>query len=598
MIVVGEDQLKLSTAKDIGDLLVDLNIGRITRYPGALTPIGIRGFRTESHGNDLLGHLLVLVDGRRTGTGNLAKIPTHNVERVEILRGPASVQYGSAAMGGIVNIITKRGKEKPEIFVQGGLGSWDYTEAAAGGAFAKGMLDFSAAVSRTSQGDFDTGDDTEYDNTGWEAENFGNVNVGLTFAPGHRIGFIYRDWSAGEVGNPSYISSNDPDNYKDSDNRSVDVMYEGGLTSGLLSWNARFFTGKDTDKWVTMPGGSFYENDYDQQGAQAQMTLDLEHSWFTLGVDWINYELETTSTPTQSEYDNPAGFFMAKTHLLDRKLILSAGVRYDGYDVEIKNNQGSSESTDNFTFQLGAAYHPLDYLKLRANFGEAFVMPGANQLAANFVSFGTTYLGNPDLDPEESRTWEAGVEFYKGPFNATLGYFYSDYSDQIVTVDIDAVTRTYQNLDEANISGFEGSFSVDLGRVFDWSVSVQPYISFVALTSYEDETTDEDLLNTSDSNITYGLTLNYQDDVSFNVNAARVGEQRVQNWETGGGAVEDKDPFTVVNTSLSKRLYRHEKYGGITLKAEITNLLDEDYDYAIGFPMPGRSFVFNLRYDY
>ena len=122
--IIDGEKIKNSSAKDLGDLLAEEGIGHIQKYPGALTTIGIRGFRTEALGNDLMGHVLILLNGRRAGTGNAAKIMTKNIERVEIIRGPASVQYGSAAMGGVVNVITKKGRGKPSAFVEGMLGSF------------------------------------------------------------------------------------------------------------------------------------------------------------------------------------------------------------------------------------------------------------------------------------------------------------------------------------------------------------------------------------------------------------------------------------------------------------------------------------------
>ncbi len=74
--VIGQKEIEASSAKDLGELLAEKGIGTIREYPGTLTSVGIRGFRTDTHGNDLLGHVLILLDGRRAGTGNVAKILT------------------------------------------------------------------------------------------------------------------------------------------------------------------------------------------------------------------------------------------------------------------------------------------------------------------------------------------------------------------------------------------------------------------------------------------------------------------------------------------------------------------------------------------
>ena len=101
-----------------------------------------------SYGNDLEGYVLILLNGRRAGTGNAAKIMTKNIERIEILRGPASVQYGSAAMGGVVNVITKQGKDKPTAFVEGVLGSFEHEEGSIGFSGQVNGFDFSGSYLR------------------------------------------------------------------------------------------------------------------------------------------------------------------------------------------------------------------------------------------------------------------------------------------------------------------------------------------------------------------------------------------------------------------------------------------------------------------
>nr|MBL0700161.1 TonB-dependent receptor plug domain-containing protein [Desulfobacterales bacterium] len=76
--VIDENDIKLSAAKDLGDLLSEKAGVYIRKYPGNMTSIGLRGFRTETHGNDLKGNVLILLNGRRAGTGNAAKIMTKN----------------------------------------------------------------------------------------------------------------------------------------------------------------------------------------------------------------------------------------------------------------------------------------------------------------------------------------------------------------------------------------------------------------------------------------------------------------------------------------------------------------------------------------
>lgn len=344
--IINAEEIKNSSAKDLGELLTEKAIGHSHRYPGALNSVGIRGFRTEPHGNDLEGRVLILVNGRRAGTGNTAKISTKNIERVEIIRGPASVQYGSAAIGGVINVITKRGKDKPSVFAEGTLGSFGYKEGSAGFSGKQKAFDFSGSFSSDSKDDYDTASGEKFYNTEYNRKENCSLNLGYEFLPENHIGVIYNYYNADHLGDSGYLSQNDRDDYKDSSNRTIDFIYDGGTPDGLFSWKARYFDGKDQDKWVDptvsnpdgWDDGVEAEQKTDQKGAQAQVSYNQEYLLVTAGFDWVNYKIETTWDPKKSEYDNPAGFLMAKTRLFDKKFIITGGVRYDEYEVDMKDS--------------------------------------------------------------------------------------------------------------------------------------------------------------------------------------------------------------------------------------------------------------------
>ncbi|MBW2010563.1 MAG: TonB-dependent receptor [Deltaproteobacteria bacterium] len=607
--IIDKEQIKMSSAQDLGDLLGEKAGLYIRKYPGTLTTVGIRGFRTETHGNDLMGYVLILINGRRAGTGNLAKIMTKNIERIEIVRGPAAVQYGSAALGGVVNVITKQGKDKPEAFVDAKLGSFGYEEGNAGFSGRAGVFDFSGSFGRSSMDDYDTGDGKKFHNTGYDSKINGSLNLGLEILPGNRVGIIYTYFDADEVGNSNYLSANDLDDHKDTSNKSVDFIYEGRTQSGQFSWNAKYFTGDDKDKWVN-PAGSdpdgfdlWYPSskmETESEGAQGQVSLNLDIATVTAGFDWVNYDIEATWSPEKTEYDNTAGFVLAKTRLLDQRLILSGGLRYDEFDVEMKEPKGRDEDQDNWSPTFGAAYLVNDFVKIRANYAEAFKMPSAKELAADFFSWGTHYIGNPDLDPETSKTYEGGIDFSYAFFNSSLTYFYTDFEEKIESATTAGGDSTWENIGDATMSGFEGEFSYDIGPLFSWDFQIKPYAAFTYLTEYEDEDeeTDEDLQYTSDITLSYGITVSDFNGFFANLNFAYLGEQDITDYEGGTYQVIKKGGFTVANLTVSKKIADSEKYGGLTLRGEIQNLFEKDYEYVQGYPMPGRSFFLGLSYDY
>jgi vitamin B12 transporter len=605
--IINEEEIKISSATDLGDLLAEKGVGHIQKYPGTSTSIGIRGFRTDATGVDLAGKVLVLIDGRRSGTGNASKIMTKNIERIEIIRGPASVQYGSAAMGGVVNVITKRGKDKPTAFIEGILGSYDYQESSVGFSGKYKAFDFSGSFTRDSRDDYDTADGDKYKNTAYDYKNSASLNLGYEFFPENLVSVIYTYFDADDVGNPGYLSQNDLDDHSDKENKSVDFVYDGKSRNELFSWKLRYFDGKDEDEYF-LPVASnpdFWDDGISDKltinfkGTQAQFSYNQEYLLVTAGFDWVNYETEDSKySPKKTEYDDPAGFLLAKGKLLDERLIITGGVRYDHYKVEVKGNEGGTEK-DNYTCpRAGIAYLLTDHLKVRANYGRAFRMPTAQQLAGDMMMWSVRYVGNPDLDPERSDTYEGGLDFSMDSFNLSLTYFHTDFDDKIESYTKLNGDTSYRNLGKAEIEGIEGSFSFDIGSLFSWDYQVKPYVSVIYLPTYEDEETHEDLKHTSDYNVSYGITVSDFSGLSTNLNLSYTGKQDITDYEGGTYQTITKGGFTVANLTISKKILNTEKYGSITLKGEIQNLFDKNYEYIQGYPMPGRNFFIGMKYDY
>ena len=597
--IIGKEEIESSSATDVSELLAEKSIGHLQKYPGTNTSIGIRGFRSESHGNDLMGKVLVLLDGRRVGTGNLAKIMTDNVERIEIVRGPAAVQYGSAAIGGVVNVITKRGAGKPTFFVQQKVGNNEYSETSAGMEGALGELDFSGSVSLSDMGDYKTGSGATYMNTGFDDRTTGSAMLGYSFLPNHRLQVGYHVFDIDHAGSPSYFSKTDPDSFTDQNNHATDFLYEGSAADGRWSWMARYYTGQDKYRYEDPSTDYVSDTDTGQQGAQAQLTLSGSSLRLTAGFDWLQYEIESTSAPTWSRYENPAGFILGRYLLLDNRLTLTAGVRYDDYSVAIKDGEGGSRNTDNTSAQAGLAFQLTEGVKLRGSFAQGFRMPAARELAGNITTWGKTYIGNAELKPESSETWEGGADLSLAGLTAGFTVFTTGYEDMIETTSAGGSTYTYVNLGKARVSGVETEFS---GPLYSWGKGwgVEPYANYTYLFEFRDIEGDRDLSYTPEWNASTGLRLHDAQGFASSVNVAFTGKTIVQDWESASGAYVTKGSFAVVNITASKKFPfkgASPDGRGITLKASVNNLLDRDYQYVVGYPMPGINFTVGLRAD-
>jgi len=607
VLIIDQEEIKNSSATDLGDLLAEKGIGHIQKYPGISTSVGIRSFRTDATGIDLAGHVLILIDGRRAGTGNAAKVMTKNIEKIEIIMGPASVQYGSAAMGGVVNVITKEGRGNPRAFVEGMLGSFNYKEGSVGFSGKSKGFDFSGSFTINSKDDYDTASGVRFYNTAYDHKKSSSLNLGYEFRPGNRFGVIYTYFNADHVGNPGYLSQNDLDDYKDTGNKSVDFIYDGETRNGLFFWKVRYFDGKDENEYFdpiasnpdSWDNGIPDKVSVDYKGTQAQFSYNQKYLLLTGGFDWVNYETEDSEySPKKTEYENPAGFLLAKARLFDERLIISGGARYDHYKVEVKGGEGGTEKDNYACPRAGIAYLLTDYLKVRANYGKAFRMPTAQQLAGDMMMWAAHYVGNPDLNPEKSDTYEGGLDFSRASFNSALTYFHTDFKDKIESYTKPNGDISYKNLGKAEIEGIEGSFSYDIGSLISWDYQVKPYVSVIYLPTYKDKKTDEDLKYTSDLHVSYGIMVSDFSGFSANLNLAYTGKQNITDYEGGTYTTITTGSFTVANLTINKKILDTEKYGSITLKGETQNLFDKDYEYIQGYPMPGRSFFLGMRYDY
>lgn len=609
--VITKEEIEASPAQDLGELLAEKGIGHVQKYSGLSTTVAIRGFSSDTHGNDLRGQILVLIDGRRAGTGNLAKLLTDNVERIEVIKGPGSVQFGSAAIGGVINVITRRGSGSPSLFLSHQMGSYEFSESVAGIGGKTGPFDYSAAISSSDRADYETGAGAEYANTSFDDDVRASVNLGYTFLQNQRLGVILNYLDVGRIGSSGAIGANDLDDYKKSQNRSLDFIYNGSVSNGDISWMARYFTGKDRD--VTFdptesnpsPGrdnGVSFEKIADQDGLQAQASIMKEHWSVTAGVDWLSYELEQNDyAPLFSDYENTGYFMLAKAILLDDKLILTGGVRFDDYDLTSKYDSASPESirrTDNFVKNFGLVYRLNDNLRLRTSYGEGYKVPDSQEIAAYYTVGTKTYVGNPDLEPEESRTYDIGIDLVTQQFTSSLTFFSTHYDKYIERTG--TTTITWENLDKAVVSGLEG----DVSYVFPLEISgatftLEPYASATWMSEYEthfdDGSPDQKLIDIPEWTLAGGLRLADKHGLTARLNLACYGSEIT---EYDGDDAVMKGAFSVANLSAAKKLPVGRNHSdSLTIFGSIENLFDREYEFAAGYPMPGRTYKIGLRLD-
>lgn len=615
--IISAEDIKNSTANYVGDLISEAAVGHIHKYNGALTSmIEIRGLTTDSMSNPLTSRVLVLINGSNAGTVNLAKIPTEDIERVEIVKGPASVLYGSSAMGGVINIITKKGRKEGfngAVFGEGG--SFDYWKAGAELSGTQDRLDYYIDASRSSQGDYEASQG-DVDNTSYDDETV-SARVGYCLSDKQHASVGFQHWRGWDIGSYGASYAPDPDDYNDKKRDAIDLNYDASFLNQLISVKAKYYFVWDEDEWhstgnmMSGPGNSVIDNtDRDSQGALLQSTFTIKNHRVTVGGQWD--QVETTSWRSNgapynpdSQYDSYGVFVEDRLSLFNERLLFTAGLRYDYFENEVLSTEGLSgnpntENIDNVTARGGIVYKLTNALRLKGNVGTAFRTPSPLELAADYlVDYGIWgtyhYLGNPDLDPEESITYDVGIEYIEGPFKGDLTFFHTEFDDKIVSFyDMALNANTYKNADEATLQGLELNVAYDIGQSLGMGLHIEPFANATYRTKFEQES------NGVESNLTYiarltcavGMRLAQEAwDARLIVNYRDT--EDITDWDYTSptySQIVEKGDFFVVNLKGS---YRPCKYFELT--GSIKNLFDKEYEYVLGYPMQGITFIGGAR---
>ncbi len=619
-VITGEE-IKNSDAKNLTDILEQKLPTHFHKYPGALSSVDIRGFRTDTHGSDIKSRVLILIDGHRAGTGNLAAIPVDNVERIEIVRGPASVVYGSAAMGGVINIITKKGKGRPMISAFAGYGSWNQVEGGVSGS--GGFLDnrigisFSGRTFRRND-DYDSGADVTVDNTEYHDEAY-SVSLTATPVEGHTITLVGQYFRAWDVGTPGPEYSSDPDDNKHILRRYGSLTYDGRMPDSEISWNLTGYSTLTRDAWKDPAGMWGYiasVTETETSGLSGSIQFPT-FSWgrLLIGGSWDHIRVNSWKDPAgapwnpDTSYDNYAAFVEEK--ISGERFSILLGLRYDYFDESIEKTSElivdpDDESFDHLSVRAGLTYYVTDWLSARAAVGTGFRAPTADELAGHYETAYSKLIGNPDLDQETSTTYEVGLDVDTGSFRGGLGVFYTDYSDRIVggfgtCVDGDCSWTTYKNVDGATLAAVEGYLSyVWETRLGSRALRVKPFADAIYYLKRDIEDDDySDSLETdtvpyiSRSNLVAGVTLDWEKIADLTFTARYHGKQKVQDWDYSSpnyGKAVDKGGFTVYSIRINFHPLPH-----LTPYLSIDNLTNKEYAYVLDYPMPGLTVMAGIR---
>jgi len=508
---------------------------------------------------------LVMLDGVKvksttTGSMDFSWISVDDIERIEIVKGPQSTVYGSEAMAGVINIITKRGKGKPraEVSIEAGsFGTYKPSVTATGG-----LKDFDYRLSAS----YLKTDGISSAKSGKERDGYKNAGVSGKFG-------LKKDAYELELTGKYVYDRIELDGFDFAAKRAEDDLnYIQRRHNYMLSLKETVYASDVWKQTITASTERSSERHRDPDTAfnNADIVTGIE------AIDWQNdftvsdaytlvggaeYRKERGRNKGNFEasVDNKAFYVLNKLKLFEDSLVVNAGLRYDKHET----------FGGKTTYRLGALYG-LKPLRLKASWGTGFRAPALNELYFPF-------FGNTQLRPEKSRGWEAGAEADMGKrLTFGLTYFRQKYEDLI---DTDPNTFTAKNIKEAVIKGVEASADLKVAE----GLGLRAGYTYL---DTEDKTGGGRLPRRPNNRLNLSASL-VRKGFSMTADYSYVDER----FDPAVG--KDLAPYELVN--LSGRL---DVAKGIGLFARIENLFDEDYEEAGSYGTPGISFYGGIKAEF
>lgn len=537
---------------------------------GGITSVYIRGTKP--------GYALVMIDGVEVNdpmsidrSFDFANLLTDDIERIEIVKGPQSTLYGSDAIGGVINIITKKGEGKPKIEASFEGGSYETFREIAGISGANNKVDYSLMLSRVdSQGisRAEDGDEKDgYDNTtvsgraGIRVFNDANLDLILRYmnARSDIDDAAYDD-------DPNYIGKTESWISRAEFAQTLKAWWNHKLSFSYLNTRRKYLDGLDTigrtiDKQEM---NSLYKGD--------NKKVEWQHNFPVADIDTITggaeYEIEGGS----SSYC--LGSYESK---IDRETIDNKGVYiqnqlklwesfFNTIGARIDDNQRFGTED---TYKVSLAYLIKEIgTKLKGNWGTGFKAPSLFQLYSSY--------GDPDLRPDKSNGYDIGFEqnLFKDKISFNASYFHNNIKDMI---DWDWATFKYENIGRAMTEGIESGITLNLIR----NLSILLNYTY---TKTEDKETGQELLRRPKNQGSLGINWRFLDRGNFNLGIIYVGKRNDTDTTVYPAKQITMDSYIRVDLACSYRVTENLEIFG-----RIENLFNKDYEEVYGYATPGIS---------
>lgn len=588
--VITQEDIEISGVQKLSDLLrtqAGLQIQDLDGSGGRNVTIGTRGFSSNAANNTL-----VLVDGRKLNnptlaTANLNSVSLRDIERIEIVRGSAGVLFGDQAVGGVINIITKK-HDSEDLSGNLIIGAGNLATRSVSGAIGKRLesgLGFRVSIDHRQSDNFR--DNNESDVTSYLVNlNYAFDNAEL-FVESQRINDNLRlpgALSEAQVAqNPE--QTNTPDDF--SDNRSR-IQRLGGSIQLAEGWRllGEYSTRKEEVEGFAFGSAREQETKVDNFSPRivGNFAMPAGKATLTAGLDWVKSDFSRAFVDSEQRINAQ---YLQFVYLLDQGVTLSLGARSS--EVEDTNVLANSSQEDELeAFEAGLSYAATEKLRLFARYADAFRF-------ANIDENGFTLPTVEFLRPQKSESYEGGIEWRGDNVDAKLSYYQMDLVDELaydsgVVVPGSIFTGANVNLPKSERDGV----LMDLEYRLQSDITLRLNYAYIDATTVSGSFAGNAVPYVAEHSANAALIYQVSDNWSLFVDADYTGDRyRISDDANAAGKLGS---YTLVNINVGwqKAQWR--------ANLRVNNIADRDYanfESVFGvYPQPGTNGSLTVGYDF